>query len=140
MSDLDAALLLAVQAHSGQKDKAGKPYILHPLRLMLKCDTDDERIVAVLHDVVEDSDVTVQHLEGIGFSSSIIDAINCLTKSDGEPYEGFIQRVSANILATKIKIKDIRDNLDVSRLESLTESDLQRIKKYHQSLKYLEQL
>lgn len=140
MSNIDTALEIAIQAHSGQKDKAGKPYILHPLRLMHQCDTDEEKIVALLHDVVEDSDVTLEMLRESGFSSNIVKAIGFLTKNNGELYEIFIQRISANKLATKVKIKDIGDNLDVSRLESLSENDLGRIKKYHESLKFLETL
>jgi (p)ppGpp synthase/HD superfamily hydrolase len=140
MSNIDTALEIAIQAHSGQKDKAGKPYILHPLRLMHQCDTDEEKIVALLHDTVEDSDVTLEMLRESGFSSNIVKAIGCLTKINGELYENFIQRISVNKLATKVKIKDIGDNLDVSRLDSLSENDLGRIKKYHESLKFLEAL
>jgi (p)ppGpp synthase/HD superfamily hydrolase len=140
MSNIDTALEIAIQAHSGQKDKAGKPYILHPLRLMHQCDTDEEKIVALLHDVVEDSGVTLEMLRESGFPSNIVEAIGCLTKSNGELYAVFIQRISVNKLATKVKIKDIGDNLDVGRLESLSENDLERIKKYHESLKFLEAL
>jgi (p)ppGpp synthase/HD superfamily hydrolase len=124
MSSLDAALLIAVKAHSEQKDKAGKPYILHPLRLMNQCVTDEERIVAILHDVIEDSDVTLAQLVGSGFTSAVTEAVDCLTKNNGEIYSDFIARVATNDLAKKIKIKDIKDNLDVSRLKSLSKNDL----------------
>lgn len=137
MSDLDQAISIATKAHAGQLDKAGQPYILHPLRLMLKFQAKDEMIVAVLHDVVEDSAFTLESLKDYGFSEVIINAIESLTKNKGETYEDFISRVSSNDLAKKIKIEDIRDNLDLTRLDKITEKDLARVEKYHRALKLL---
>lgn len=137
MSDLDQAISIANKAHAGQLDKAGQPYILHPLRLMLKFQAKDEMIVAVLHDVVEDSSFTLESLKDYGFSEVIINAIESLTKNKGETYEDFISRVSSNNLAKKIKIEDIRDNLDLTRLDKITEKDLARVEKYHRALKLL---
>jgi len=130
MNELEKAILIASETHAGQRDKAGEAYILHPLRLMLKFTNNEERIVAVLHDVVEDGNITLKDLKKSGFSDSILNAIECLTKRDNEPYSEFIQRVISNKLATKVKIEDIKDNMDLTRLSSIYEKDLERISKY----------
>lgn len=137
MSNLDQAICIATKAHSGQTDKAGKPYILHPLRLMARFSTETEMIVAVLHDVIEDSDTTCDDLKSAGFSDEVINAIGCLTKRKNENYDSFISRISGNDLARGIKIEDIKDNLDLTRLSQITEKDLRRIEKYHRALKTL---
>jgi (p)ppGpp synthase/HD superfamily hydrolase len=137
LSDLDHAIAIAIKAHAGQVDKAGQPYILHLLRVMLKFESEDERIVAVMHDVVEDSEVTFYNLNKEGFSGKVVEAIECLTKRKNEDYESFIMRLSKNSIAKKIKIEDIRDNLDLNRLHKITEKDLQRIDKYHRALQLL---
>lgn len=130
-SQLDKAINIAATAHADQLDKAGQPYILHPLRLMLQFNTESARIVAIMHDVIEDSHYTFTDLKKAGFSDAIITAIDCLTKRNHEDYHDFIERVSQNEIATKVKIADIKDNLDITRLTELSEQDLQRIKKYH---------
>ena len=137
MPTIDAALTIAVHAHKGQRDKAGKAYILHPLRLMLQCASEQEMIVAVLHDALEDSPLTLKELENEGFSPAVLAALDCLTRRKSEDYQDFIQRVSTNALATQIKIKDLTDNLDTTRLNSLSEQTLARIEKYHKALHYL---
>ncbi len=137
MSNLDQAINIATKAHSRQTDKAGQPYILHPLRVMFKFQTEAEMIVAVMHDVLEDSDLTHDDLKKIGFSDAAIEAIDCLSKRDNENYESFILRVSENNLARKIKIEDIIDNLNLTRLKKITDKDLQRIEKYHRALRVL---
>ena len=137
MSDLDRAIFIAVQAHAGQVDKAGQSYILHPLRLMLKFNSADEMMVAVLHDVVEDSSITLDELRASGFSDVVVDAIASLTKKSGESYEDFILRVSRNELARKVKIEDVKDNLDLTRLHKITDKDMLRIQKYHSALEML---
>lgn len=126
-----------MDAHAGQLDKAGQPYILHPLRLMFRFEIEVEQIVAVMHDVVEDSEVTLGDLRGSLFSEQIVEAIDCLTKREGEAYEDFITRVLSNDLASKIKTEDIRDNLDLTRLSKVGEKDLGRVKKYHRALRRL---
>ncbi|MDO6454574.1 GTP pyrophosphokinase [Neptunomonas phycophila] len=138
MSNLDQAISIAVKAHSDQFDKAGRPYILHPLRLMFRFEDEPEMIVAVMHDVIEDSDFTYEDLKKLGFSTEVIAAIDCLTRRENEDYENFILRASQNILAKKIKIEDIKDNLDLTRLNNITKTDLQRIEKYHRALKVLD--
>jgi len=137
MDDLDKAIKLACEAHAGQVDKAGKPYILHPLRLMLKFQNKQEQVVAVLHDTIEDSEMTLEGLANFGFSELILNALDCLSKRKGEEYEGFIKRIFPNELARKIKIEDIKDNLDLTRLESINNEDLKRVLKYHNSLRVL---
>lgn len=138
MSNLNQAIAIAAQAHIDQFDKAGRPYILHPIRLMNAMNTDDEKIVAILHDVVEDTSITLENLLNEGFNFSIVDAIEHLTKRKGEDYTDFINRLHANKLATTVKIADIKDNLNITRLNVLTDKDLKRIKKYHDALQFLQ--
>lgn len=131
MSLLDQAISLAVNAHRNQTDKAGQPYILHPLRLMLSMRTEDEQITAVLHDVVEDTDITLQTLQQQGFPEHVIAAVGLLTKQPGDTYEAFIERLSANPLAVRVKLADLADNMNVARLAKLGEKDLARLQRYH---------
>ncbi|MBK7179692.1 MAG: HD domain-containing protein [Chloroflexi bacterium] len=131
MSNLDTALAIAIQAHAGQVDKAGQPYILHPLRLMFQMATEEEMITAVLHDVVEDSDVTLDALRQAGFSEKVITAVAAVSRQDDETYEEFIRRLRPNALAAKVKLADLTDNMDIRRLKTITPKDLARIEKYH---------
>jgi (p)ppGpp synthase/HD superfamily hydrolase len=135
--DLTEALIIAANAHKGQVDKGGEQYILHPIRVMTKCDTDEERIVALLHDVVEDTNITIDNLREYGFSEEVINAIDCLTRRPNESYDDFIMRVKTNELATKIKIFDIEDNMITKRLKEITEKDLKRLNKYSIALQML---
>ena len=135
---LERAIEIAVEAHKGQKDKGGSPYILHPLRVMMSVDLELEKIVAVLHDVVEDSNWTFEALLAERFSIEVIEALKSVTKnSDNEDYDSFIQRAMENPIGRKVKIADLRDNLDVTRIAELGEKDLQRINKYKKALKIL---
>ena len=113
---LNKALEIARKAHAGQVDKGGDTYIFHPVRVALHCRTETEKIVALLHDVVEDTDVTLDDLRKEGFDTEVLDALQCLTRIEGEDYMDFIQRVATNPLATQVKIHDLKDNMDVSRL------------------------
>ncbi len=138
---LERALAIAVRAHAGATDKAGQPYILHPLRLMLAVETEEERIAAVLHDVVEDTDWTIARLRDEGFSESVLAAVEALTRrKDQESYEEFILRAGANPLARRVKLADLADNLDVSRLGELTERDLDRLNRYKRAVVTLRSL
>ena len=128
MATLDDAITLAVKAHQGVKDKSGQPYILHPLRVMFSCDTEAERIVAVLHDVVEDTPYTFDDL--LGFDEQVLAALDSVTKRDGEEYEAFIARAAANPIGRKVKLADLKDNMDFRRLPSLEEKDVARLQKY----------
>lgn len=131
---LGAAIALAAKAHQGQFDKAGAPYILHPLRLMFRLQDTNARIVAVLHDVVEDTDITLGDLRERGFSEEVINAVDALTRRNDETYEEFTERVAPNPLARAVKIEDLRDNLDLTRVQSLSEDGVNRIHRYHKAL------
>lgn len=135
---LNKAIEIATKAHERQVDKGGQPYIGHPLRVMAMGATEDEKIVGVLHDVVEDSDWTFERLATEGFSSAVIDALRCVTKlSESEPYDKFIQRVKANPLAVKVKLNDLTDNMDIRRLAYISEKDVKRLRKYLKAYKQL---
>ena len=128
---LAKAINLAMQAHAGQTDKAGMPYIGHVMRVMQAGRTIDEKIAGVLHDIVEDTPWTFEALLAEGFPEHIVDALRCVTKiHDDEPYEEFIQRVKSNPLAVAVKINDLTDNMDIRRLATITEADVQRLRKY----------
>lgn len=127
---LEKAMILAAKAHTGQLDKGGNPYILHPVRVMLGCKTLDEKIVAILHDTLEDSDLTADDLLKEGFPQVIIDAVVCLTRHKDEDYMEHIQNVAKNPLATAVKISDLSDNMDLNRLPGLTKKDFQRLERY----------
>ena len=127
---LEDAIALAVEAHRGQRDKAGQTYILHPLRVMMRLETETERMVAVLHDVVEDSPWTLERLRGLGYPEEVLGALDCLTKREGETYEAFIERLLPNPLARRVKRADLEDNLDVRRLPAVTAKDAERLARY----------
>jgi (p)ppGpp synthase/HD superfamily hydrolase len=130
MATLERAIEIARQAHAGQVDKGGADYIGHPLRVMEKCETEEEKIVGILHDVVEDSDWTFEMLEAEGFTDEIIDALRCITKQSDEDYDTFISRVMNRPLSLKVKLYDLEDNMDLSRLKCITDADLIRYEKY----------
>ena len=130
MSNLERAIAIAVEAHAGQKDRNGASYILHPLRVMARVQSDDEKIVAILHDVVEDTDWTFDDLRQEGFSEELIAALDCVTKREGEAYEDFVKRSASNALAKRVKIADLEDNMDIRRHEVLEPKDLERFNKY----------
>ena len=137
MSTLERAIEIAVAAHKGQLDKAGKEYIEHPMRVMAAGSSTDEKIVGVLHDVVEDSAWTFEQLAAEGFAPQIIEALRCLTKLEGESYDKFIARVKCNALATAVKLNDLTDNMDIRRLPYLSDKDVKRLKKYLKAYKQL---
>ncbi|HLL81001.1 MAG TPA: hypothetical protein VK420_00060 [Longimicrobium sp.] len=130
MHTLEDAIALAASAHRGQVDKAGQPYILHPLRLMLRLESDAERMTAVLHDVVEDTAVSLDQLAGLGYPREVLDALELLTRRPTDTYEAFIERVSGNALARRVKLADLEDNMDVRRLPAVTAKDAERLARY----------
>ena len=135
---LDRAKAIATSAHEGQVDKAGKPYIEHPMRVMNMGKTVEEKIAGVLHDVVEDSDWTFEMLEKEGIPKDVMDALRCVTKlSEDEDYDHFIERVKTNPLAVKVKLNDLKDNMDITRLGEVTEKDLARLNKYIRAYRQL---
>ena len=137
--NLQRAIEIALEAHKGALDKGGNPYILHPLRLMLQMDSEEEMIVAILHDVVEDSEKwSFDKLHKEGFSKKIINSLRSVTKeNENEDYEKFIDRSVKDKIGRKVKIADISDNLDISRLKEVTDKDILRINKYKKALKKL---
>ena len=131
MSTIEKAIEIAVAAHKGQKDKSGANYILHPLCVMERGRSEIEKICGVLHDVLEDSQWTIEMLENEGFSDEIISVLRCVTKeSEEEDYEVFINRIAQNPIAVEVKINDLLDNMDITRFKSLDENDLKRLNKY----------
>lgn len=132
MNDLERAIQLAVEAHAGDTDKAGETYIRHPLRLMQQMETETERVVAVLHDVVEDTEYDLDDIEH-KFGTEVRDAVDAVTKRDGEDYEGLIDRAAANSIARSVKIADLEDNMDITRLDTVDSEIGERLEKYHQS-------
>lgn len=130
MPTIEDAIIFATEAHRGQVDRAGNPYILHPLRLMCSQQSDTERIIAVLHDVVEDTNYTLDDLRKMGYEQEIVEAVDCLTRRDDETYEAFIQRIKPNHLARRVKLADLMDNMDIRRAGLLQEKDLERLQRY----------
>lgn len=139
MDIIEKSLQIALTAYSGKKDKAGKTYILHPLRVMSKMSTEIEMAVALLHDVIEDSSIDAEALYEQGLPAEVVDAVVSLTRLKNESYTDFIQRVLKNPLAAKVKKADIEDNINILRLRSVTQQDLQRIAKYHNAWLLLKQ-
>ncbi|MFH0736470.1 MAG: GTP pyrophosphokinase [bacterium] len=137
MSNLDTALALAIKVHANHTDIAGAPYILHPLRVMLKMKTEEEMIVAVLHDVIEDSDLSIGYLEKIGFSKEIVQAVQIVTRDETVNYDDYISNIQTNTIATKVKLADIEDNMNLLRLNTLDEKAVKRLHKYFNSHKKL---
>lgn len=124
------AVAIAADAHLGQFDKAGAPYVYHPLRLMMRASTAEEKMTAVLHDVVEDTAWTLEALAREGFPRSVIRALDHLTRRDEESYDEFIERIARNRLAARVKLLDLADNSDLSRIASPTHEDHARVEKY----------
>ena len=132
------AYSIAYEAHSGQVDKGGDPYIIHPLTVAAKMQTEDEIIVAMLHDVIEDSNVTIEYLENAGFSEEILEAIKAITRNPDEDYFDYIHRVKANKIARKVKLADLWHNSQLERLHrKLTAADLKRVRKYKKATEIL---
>ena len=134
---LDKAALICVTKHQGQRDKAGAAYFQHPMRVAMKCEKDEEKIVALLHDTIEDTDVTPEWLKQQGFSDEIIDAILSVTHNHGEDYQEFVARAKKNPIGRIVKIHDLEDNLNVFRLSEVTPEMGERLTKYLKALKYL---
>lgn len=140
---LERALEIAVEAHLGKVDKAGAPYLFHPMRLALKMGSEQAMITALLHDVIEDAGWTRDALEAEGFSQEVLDALECLSKRPEEKgsdagYEAFIGRITRNELARRVKLADLEDNMNLLRLKTLGEKDLQRQAKYHRAWRVLQ--
>lgn len=137
MSTLAKAIRIAAVAHEPDKDKAGRPYVLHPIRVMMRMRTEEERIVAVLHDVVEDTDWTLEGLRREGFTEEIVQAVDRLTKRPGESYDDSVQRAAGDPIARRVKLADLEDNMDPRRLRELTPEHRERLERYHRAWRKL---
>lgn len=131
---LERAIAIAATAHAGQVDKGGAPYILHPLKVMLRVNSLEERIVAVLHDVVEDCGISFDDLRKEGFSEAVLSAIESVTKVPGESYEDFVERAAQNPIGRVVKLADLEENSDLSRIASPSWEDLERVEKYRRAI------
>lgn len=140
-SIVDKALRIALSVHAGQVDKGGNPYILHPLRICKRLRTNDQELMAIalLHDTVEDGEITLQDLLNEGFSLRVVTAIDLLTHPDGMEYMDYIKRLQGNPDAVKVKKEDLKDNSDLTRLKGLTQKDFDRMARYSIAFKHLEQ-
>ncbi len=137
MSRYDLALQIATQAHDGQKDKAGKDYIEHPVYVASKFSNEELKIVAILHDVLEDTYVSLADLEKYGFSKSILKAVDVITRKPNQRYKDYIALVKRDPLASSVKIEDIKHNMDLSRIPKPNRKDISRVNKYKKSLRFL---
>lgn len=137
MADLCDAIVIATTAHRGQTSKDGELYIMHPIRVMMAGRTDAERIVGVLHDAVEDTEITLEDLIEKGFSQAIVNAVDAVTGREGEDYMDFVARCKANPIARQVKLADLADNMNLERIPKLTQNDFERYQKYRRAREYL---
>ena len=131
------AMQLCFDSHKEQVDKSGMPYIFHPLILAEQMDTEETTIVALLHDVVEDTHVTLEDLRSMGFGETVLEAINLMTHKKGVPYMEYVAAIKKNPIARQVKIADLRHNSTLSRLDSVGQKDLERVAKYNKALDFL---
>ena len=134
--DVAAARALATKAHEGQTDKAGLPYITHPERVASRPSTPEAQVVGWLHDTVEDTPITLRDIEAT-FGPETAAAMDAISRRDGEPWSDYLERVAANPMARQIKISDLIDNRNLSRIPHVTLEDVERQKKYNKALKKL---
>jgi (p)ppGpp synthase/HD superfamily hydrolase len=138
MTCVEDAIMIATEVHQGQTDKGGAPYILHPIRVMMQMNTDQERVVAMMHDTVEDSDWFNLAEVDLYFGARIAAAVDALTKREGESYDAYLARVKTDELAVKVKLADLKDNCDLSRLgRDPTDADRKRLDKYLRARAFL---
>ncbi len=132
------AMQLCFEAHKDQTDKGGMPYVFHPFHVAEQMQTEETVIVALLHDVVEDTDYTIDDLQAMGFPEPVTDALTLLTHAKDVPYMEYVAAIKSNPIATAVKLADLRHNSDLSRLDSVDDKTLRRVKKYQDSIVYLE--
>ena len=137
MTPLEKAIEIAVRAHAGQKCKDGTPYVLHPLRLMSRMNTEEERMAAVLHDVVEDTHVTFEDLRAAGIPENVLEAVRLLTHEKETPYEDYVERLKNHPVARRVKLADLQDNSDIRRLKGIEDKDVERLRKYYRAWQIL---
>ena len=136
-SQSEKAYEIAKRAHLGQVDKAGEDYIKHPEKVASFVKTDEEKTVAYLHDVIEDTELTLEDLYECGFSKEVIEAVDIITKKRGEDYQSYLNSVKKNKLARAVKLADLRHNSDLTRLTKVTEKDIERKEKYQRAIDFL---
>ena len=136
----DRALQIAIQAHEGQKDKAGREYVMHPVRVAERCKDLRAKIVALLHDTIEDTTVTAEYLRSEGFPEEIVSGVLSVTKREGESYDDFVARAATNAIGREVKIADLEDNMDIRRLKEINDKDVERLRKYLRAWQYLTKL
>ena len=134
---LELALSIATEAHRGQFDKAGVDYVEHPIYVASQVDSEEEKAVALLHDVIEDSSVTAEELLNAGLPETVVTAVQILSKKKGQDYQTYLKTVKSNPLARAVKLADLKHNSDLSRLETITDKDLERLEKYKKAIDYL---
>ena len=137
MSLESMARIVASKAHRNQSDRAGVPYIKHPETVAAMVTTDEEKAVAYLHDVIEDTPLTLEDLKKQGFPSTVINAVALLTKQKGQSYQDYLEGVKENALARKVKLADLKHNSDLTRLHVVTDADIKRYEKYQKAIAYL---
>jgi len=133
------ALKLCFEAHKAQLDKSGMPYVFHPFHLAEQMKDETTTVVALLHDVIEDTDYTFNDLIAMGFDGAIIDAIELMTHEEGVPYMDYVEKIKSNPIAREVKLADLRHNSDLSRLDAPTEKDKMRVEKYRKAIVLLEE-
>src|SRR5687768_5217072 len=134
MNLLEKVIFFALEAHAGHTDKYGRPYILHPLHLMSQMDSDEERMTALLHDVVEDTNYTLADIEALGVPPSVVEAVALLTHDKEQtPYLDYVRALKPNPLARKVKLADLRHNTDIRRIDPIREKDAARLERYRQA-------
>lgn len=137
MNIVDLALSIATDAHKGQTDRGGNDYINHPVFVASLVDTEDEKVTALLHDVIEDTPVTIDDLRNQGIPENVLDALQLLSKKPGTPYFPYIERIKTNPLATAVKLADLTHNSDISRIPEPSENDSRRVRKYQRAMAFL---
>jgi (p)ppGpp synthase/HD superfamily hydrolase len=140
LPELEKAIALAAFLHVGQVDLTGKPYIMHPMRVMAGVKAYDAMVVAALHDLIEDTDITLDELKELGFREEIVEAVDAVSKRDGEEYMDYVARAAANPIGIEVKLSDLRDNLDKTRKLPDDERAKKKIKKYKKAMAYIEEV
>lgn len=140
MATLDKAILIAVQAHQDQKDRYGSNYILHPIRVMMQFKSEPEMIAAILHDVVEKTDWTLEQLREQGFNAVVMEAVDLLTRRESQPYMEYIDRLKGNPIPRRVKIADIEDNMNPKRMDSLSDKNFEKLARLHKAWAILKEI
>ena len=133
------ALKLCYEAHKEQTDKSGIPYVFHPIHLAEQMGDEDTTVVALLHDVVEDTDYTLEDLRAMGFNQNVIEAIRLMTHAEGVPYLDYVAKIKENPIARAVKLADLAHNSDLTRLDTVDEKAMARVQKYTQAIRLLEE-